>query len=91
MFSTEHLIWIGLCTVFVVVLTYVSRHFSLKCAGYIMTVICAASETSKIMSDMTEAAKGGCILDPRSLPLHLCSLLLFGVLYITFGKDGPAK
>ncbi len=91
MFSTEHLIWIGLCTVFVVVLTYISRHFSLKCAGYIMTAICAASETSKIMSDMTEAAKGGCILDPRSLPLHLCSLLLFGVLYITFGKDGPAK
>ena len=30
-------------------------------------------------------------LDPHSLPLHLCSLMIFVVLYITFGKERSLK
>ncbi len=69
----------------------VKKPFSLKTAGYIMTVICLLSEISKMMSEMTEGIKGGMVLDPASLPLHLCSLMLFGVLFVTFGKDGAVK
>lgn len=93
MFTTEHFIWIGLCAAFVAGMTVLSvkMKLSLKTAGYIMTAICLLSEISKIMSDMEEGIKGGMVLDPGSLPFHLCSLMLFGVLFITFGKDGKAK
>ena len=92
-FTTEHFIWLGLCDIFVALLTYISKkfNFSLKTAGYIMCAICAISEISKIMSDMMESENGGMFLDPKSLPFHLCSLMIFAVLFITFGKDGKAK
>lgn len=93
MFTKEHLIWIGLCVVFVALMTLicVKRSLSLRRAGYIMTAICVLSETSKTMGEMVESSGGGMVLDPRSLPFHLCSLMLFGVLIITFGKDGAVK
>lgn len=56
-----------------------------------MTFICAVSEISKVMSDMIESPKGGMHLDPLSLPFHLCSLMIFAVLFITFGKEGKTK
>lgn len=93
MFTSDHFIWLGLSAVFVVgmLIFSIKKKLSLKTAGYIMTAICAFSEISKIMDDMTESAEGGMHLDPGSLPFHLCSLLLFGVLFITFGKDGKLK
>ena len=93
MFSTEHFIWIVLCALFVVLLTFISKKkdFSLKTAGYIITGISAVSEICKMMTNMEESSKGGSFLDPSDLPLHLCSLLLFAVLFITFGEDGRLK
>lgn len=93
MFTGKHFIWIGLCIIFVMGMTFfgIRKKISLKCAGYIMTGICSFSEISKIMSDMTKSNEGGMVLDPSSLPFHLCSLMLFGVLFITFGKDGAVK
>ena len=93
MFSAKHFIWIGLCVLFILLLTYISkkRALSLKCAGRIMCLIAAASEISKIAVNMTKGIKGGFVLAPTALPLHLCSLLLFAVFFITFGKDGKAK
>ena len=94
MFTVEHFIWIGLCAAFVISMTLISAKgkWSLKTAGLIMTAICVFSEVSKIMSDMEASpVTQGMVLDPRSLPFHLCSLLLFAVLYITFGKDGTLK
>ena len=93
MFSTDHFIWIGLCAVFVAAMSVIAvkKKWRLKTAGVIMSVICLFSEVSKVMSDMTESAKGGMHLDPRSLPFHLCSLMIFAVLFITFGKESKAK
>lgn len=93
MFSLEHFIWLGICAAFVagMLIFSVKKELSLKHAGYIMTVICAFSEVSKMMCEMVEGEKGGMHLDPTALPFHLCSLMLFGVLYVTFGKDGPLK
>lgn len=93
MFTLEHFIWLGLCAAFVAGLCFLSvkKKFSLKTAGLIMVAICLFSEISKIMSDMIESPKGGMHLDPLSLPFHLCSLMLFGVFFVTFGKDGKAR
>lgn len=93
MFTPEHFIWIGLCALFIAGMLWfsVKKDLPLKHAGYIMTVICALSETSKIMCEMVESEEGGMHLDPAALPFHLCSLMLFGVLFVTFGKDGAVK
>lgn len=90
MFTTEHFIWIGLCAAFVAGMSVigVKRKFSLRRAGMIMTVLCAFSEVSKVLGGMLESPGGGMHLDPLNLPLHLCSLMLFAVLYLTFGKEG---
>ena len=90
MFTTEHFIWIGLCAAFVAGMSVISvkRNFSLRRAGMIMTVLCAFSEVSKVLGGMLESPGGGMHLDPLNLPLHLCSLMLFAVLYLTFGKEG---
>lgn len=93
MFTGKHFVWIGLCVAFVAVLLVLSIRFSfsLHRAGLIMTVICVLSESSKMMSEMIPGVRGGMVLDPLALPFHLCSLLLFGVVYITFAKESPAK
>ncbi|MBR2460057.1 MAG: YwaF family protein [Clostridia bacterium] len=94
MFSAQHFIWMGLCALFVIGMTLaaVKGRWSLKATGLVMTAICVFSEVSKIMSDMEASpVTEGMVLNPKSLPFHLCSLLLFAVLLITFGKDGAFK
>lgn len=91
--TPKHAIWILLCAVFVGGMLFLGRrlHFSRRCAGYIMTAFCLLSEISKMMSSMTASPGGGMHLDALDLPFHLCSLLLFVVFYITFGREGKAK
>lgn len=93
MFTGEHFIWIALCAAFIAVMTLVSRreNWTLRRAGGIMTAICIVSEVSKIMSDMQASPYGGMVLAPQSLPFHLCSLMIFAVAYITFGRAGRGK
>ena len=93
MFTTNHFIWIGICGVFVAGMLFfgVKKRLSLKCAGYIMTAICACSEVVKMVCGMVESPLGGMHLDPLCLPFHLCSMMLFGVLFITFAKEGKAR
>ena len=93
MFSTKHFIWIGLCVLFVVGMSVFSykKKISLKAFSYIMVGICVISEVSKIMSNMLESTSGGRHLDPKCLPFHLCSLMIFVVFYIAFGKESKCK
>ena len=93
MFTGEHLIWIGLCAAFIAAMTVLScrNNWTLRRAGGVMTVICVCSEVSKIMSDMQASPYGGMTLAPQSLPFHLCSMMIFAVLYITFGREGRGK
>ncbi len=93
MFTTEHFVWIGLCAVMIVGLSLLSLKlkFSFRTAALIMAGIALASEVSKIISDMefvngTDAAEG-MVLDAGSLPLHLCSLLIFAFFYLPFAKN----
>lgn len=93
MFTNEHFIWIGLCILFVSVMTYISikKSLTLKNAGYIMLIISIFSEISKIMSNMLESPDGGMHLDPKALPFHLCSLMIFTTAYIAFSKNKATK
>lgn len=93
MFTTEHFIWIGLCAAFIATMCIIAgkRKMGLKQAGGIMVFICAVSEISKMMSGMIASPGGGMHLDPLNLPLHLCSLMIFSVLYITFAKESGFK
>lgn len=77
MFGVEHFIWLILCALFITVMTYfsVKQKWTLKRAGTVMTVICAFSEISKMTNEMIESKTGGMVLDPKALPLHLCSLM----------------
>ena len=93
MFTVNHFIWLGICLIFILIMLFLSLKykFSLKKASLIMTFICLASEISKMMSDMQDNPAGGMSLDPRSLPFHLCSLMIFVVFYICFAKDNRFK
>ena len=93
MFTVNHFIWLGICLIFILIMLFLSLKykFSLKKASLIMTFICLASEISKMMSDMQDNPAGGMSLEPRSLPFHLCSLMIFVVFYICFAKDNRFK
>ncbi len=97
MFTTEHLIWIAICVVFVTALTVLSSKFkfSFRTSAFIMAGIALASEISKILSDMEmvnkKAPEEGMVLDAGSLPFHLCSLLIFAFFYLPFAKEGKLK
>ncbi len=97
MFTTEHFIWIGICAVFISVLTFISRYFkfSFRTSAFIMAGIALISEISKIISGMELADTGdpsqGMVLKAGNLPLHLCSLLIFAFFYLPFAKNEKLK
>lgn len=89
MFTTNHFIWMGICAVFIGVLLFLSLKFkfSYKTAARIMAVISVASELCKIFTHIEEPADGGGVLDPGSLPLHLCSILIFLIFYCALSQN----
>lgn len=93
MFTTKHFIWIGICILFILIMNHYAKKedFTLQNACYFFMFICLLSETTKMMSDMIPSTHGGMHLNPQSLPFHICSILLFIAVYITFGKNGPLK
>ena len=97
MFTLEHFIWIGICIVFITLLSYLSikNKFSFKKAALIMASIALISEISKMMSDMTFVngidASEGMVIKPGSLPFHLCSILIFAYFYLPFAKNQKIK
>lgn len=93
MFSTNHFIWLGLSALFIGGLLFASLKFkfSFKTATYIISGICIASELCKIFTHIDEIydEKGnlGGVLGAQYLPLHLCSILIFFILYLNICKD----
>ncbi len=89
MFSAEHFIWMGICAVIIgVLLGLAFRYkFSRRTATWVMAATAAASELCKIFTHIQEAEGGGGVLEPDSLPLHLCSILIFLIFYCAFSKN----
>lgn len=93
MFTTNHFIWIGICAVLITTLSIVSikLKLSFKVASYIMSGIAICSELLKIFTHIDGADEGRGFLEPTALPLHLCSILIFVIFYVTLAKEGPKK
>ena len=93
MFTINHFLWLGLCAAAIAIGLWlaVKAKLTSKQAARVMAVISIASEISKIMSDMNDSDFGGMVLDPRSLPFHLCSMLIFAVFYLSLAKEGPRR
>jgi hypothetical protein len=79
--------------IFISALSFVSIKFkfSFKVASYIMLGIAVCSELLKIFTHIESAEEGRGYLEPTALPLHLCSILIFVIFYITLAKEGPMK
>lgn len=89
MFSTNHFIWIGICAVMIGTLLLISLKckFSCRTAARVMAVIAAASELCKIFTHIDEAKGGGGVLEPTSLPLHLCSIVIFLIFFCALSHN----
>lgn len=88
MFSANHFIWIAICVVFIGVLLFFSLKFkfSFKTSSFIMFGIAMVSELMKIFTHIDTSVGGG-VLKAGFLPFHLCSILIFVVIYFCFGKN----
>lgn len=101
MFSPDHFIWIGISVVLIALLEFLSSHFkwSFRTCTKVIFGIYVASEIFKIFTHMFPASRwlgegvkiggmeGGMYLLPKSLPFQLCSLMIFFLAYLVFGKD----
>lgn len=89
MFTSSHFVWLALSCTAIGALLFVSLRFRwrLTCAARVMTVIGIVSETSKILSNMEVASDGARHLDPLCLPFHLCSVMLYFVIFITLNPN----
>ena len=94
MFTPKHFIWIGMCIVLIAILLFISLKFKFKkkTALYIMCGITVASELLKLFTNiiMVYDEYGNLyrgFIDPKALPLHLCSFFIFIFFFMLFNKN----
>lgn len=93
MFTVNHFIWLALCTGVIAagLIAAVRKKMEERTASRIMAAICFISESSKMMTHLLPSPQGGMALDPLALPFHLCSILIFAVLYINLSENKVMK
>lgn len=93
MFSTNHLIIIAVSILLITIGTLISKKYKLSSnvATKIFFVICIISETVKNLVNIIPSKYGGYVLDPEDIPLHLCSIVIFGMLYLMLSKNEKNK
>ena len=93
MFTPNHVIWLGLCALGIVLglAAAEKKNISAKTAGTVMCAISVFSESCKMMTHMLPSPRGGFALDPNALPFPLCSMQIFIVFFITFAKPSPLR
>lgn len=86
MFTYTHFIWLAISIFIVGIMYIVSKKLSLslKTVLTIMCIVSVISEVTKILLNMVDGPKGGKILDPESLPFHLCSIQIFFIFGLRF-------
>ena len=93
MFTWKHFVWLALCGAGIGLgLAYArKKEMGVKAAAMVMAVISVLSESCKMMTHMLPSPLGGCALDPKALPFHLCSMQIFVVFYLAFAKESSLK
>lgn len=103
MFTLDHLIWgvISIAMIFLLTFFSVKKNWSFKKVAIIMAIIALCSETFKITTHMFPAYRddflgaGGSVdgyenamyLLPKSLPFHLCSILIFFIFFMAISNN----
>lgn len=89
MFTAKHFIWLALCAAAITIGLIAAKKLRLssRAASRVMACVCIASEVTKIMDDMISSDAGGSVLDPRSLPFHLCSMMIFAIFYLALSGN----
>ncbi len=93
MFSLNHIVLLCLCAVFVLLGTAISLKLKLssKRVSLIFFLICCISEIVKDFNNIIPSKFGGFVLDPFDIPLHLCSVVIFAMLYIVLTKNNERR
>lgn len=86
MFTYTHFIWLAIAALIITLMLILSKKFSLslKTVLTIMCVVSFLSEVTKILLNMEDGIKGGKVLEPGSLPFHLCSIQIFFIFGLRF-------
>lgn len=103
MFNLDHILWLVVSGVMVFLLTFFSvrKKWSFKKVITIMAIIAIVSEVYKIATHMFPVTRsdflgeGGSVegysnamyLLPKSLPFHLCSILIFFIFYLALSNN----
>jgi len=103
MFTIDHLIWGIISILIIALLSFFSikKKFSFKTSATIMAIIALVSETFKIATHMFPVyrddflGEGGTVngfsnamyLLPKSLPFHMCSILIFFIFYLAISNN----
>lgn len=98
MFSVYHFLWLGICMVLMAAsLLYIrKKHITLT---QLLPVCCGISVVSEVIKTfsvfkMVPSGDGSVYypyLELQYLPLHLCSLLIFVIFYLSYGKNEKRK
>lgn len=93
MFTINHIILLIACIIVVFISTLLSVKYKLsaKKASVIFFVICCISEIVKDLNNIIPSVFGGYVLDPYDIPLHLCSIVIFAMLFIVVTKNDEKR
>lgn len=103
MFSLDHVIWIVISALIITGLSFLDRKFNFKIATYVIAGVSVLSELTKIMTHVFPASRyfgegakvggyeGASYLLPKSLPFHLCSILIFFIFFLALSSNEKHK
>ena len=98
MFSTEHFIWLGICAAFIAGLMLIAKLLKLdfKKALAVALAISFASEAFKIFTHIDDVVNEdgeiiGGVLGANYLPLHLCSIVIFLLIYLYLTQNDAKR
>lgn len=93
MFSFNHIILLIACAAFVAIGGTISVKLNLSShkVSVIFFILCCISEIVKDLNNIIPSSFGGYILDPFDIPLHLCSVVIFAMLYIVVTKNNEGR
>lgn len=93
MFTKNHFIIIFISIILIIGAILLSKKYKLSSttATKIFFIICIISELVKDFANIIPSKYGGYILEPEDIPLHLCSIVVFGMLYLMLSKNDKNK
>jgi len=96
MFNTEHILWLVICTVAIVVgaILAVKKGLSFQNGLTITCALCVASEVVKIFCVLIQQERvnnHGVFIKETDLPFHLCSLQIFFAFFARLTKNTKAR